>query len=597
MESPESTSSATPRRVAVIGAGPAGLTAALELVERGVATSVLEGNHIVGGISRTERYRGYRFDMGGHRFFTRSGEVAARWRALLGDDLLRRPRLSRIYYRRRFFAYPLKPLDALRGLGWWEGLCILASFLRWQALPHRREETFEHWVTNRFGARLFHTFFRAYTEKVWGIPCSELKADWAAQRIKDLSLRSVVASMLSRRSSNIRSLIEEFDYPRLGPGMMWEAAQARLERAGARVWLEAEVLCLRRSGNRITAMQIGDGGAGQWLAADAFVSSMPLTALAERLDPPAPAAVTDAAARLRYRSFLTVCLIVDAPDLFPDNWIYIQDPEVTVGRIQNFKNWSADMCPDAATSSLGMEYFCNEGDALWNRPDRELIELGARELEAIGLGRAADVIDGCVFRVPKSYPVYDADYAEQLAVLRAYVDGFENLQTIGRNGLHRYNNQDHAMLTGMLAVRNLLDGAEHDLWAVNADQEYHEQAVVEKAARVLRGELTRLDPAAFAAALGCVSAAMLGLLTLMPVVAGPGGPPLALLAQYFPGYSVSLAGAGLGALYAGLAGAVLGGIYAGLHNGLPRLWFRILERRFEVPFLRRLFDFVDRGRP
>lgn len=591
-----------PETVLILGAGPAGLTAALELTKRAVQPVVLEADHIVGGISRTENYRGYRFDMGGHRFFTKSSEVQALWHELLGDDFLLRPRLSRIYYNRKFFDYPLKPLNAMRGLGFLEGTRIVASFVRWQIKPHRPEESFEHWVTNRFGARLFHTFFRAYTEKVWGIRCSELKAEWAAQRIKDLSLRSVVANMFSSRGPTIKTLIEQFHYPRLGPGMMWGQAQASIDAGPGRVRLNSEVVRLHREGYRITAVDIRTPEGEQRWEAPAFISSLPVTALVARLSPPAPDDVRAAAAGLNYRSFLTVCLIVDQPDLFPDNWIYIQDPDVTVGRIQNFKNWSPDMVPNAAHTSLGMEYFCNEGDALWCMPDNDLIELAKRELETIGLGRAVDVIDGCVYRVPKSYPVYDTDYAEHLAVVRDFVDQFENLQTIGRNGLHRYNNQDHAMMTGSLAVANLLDDAGHDLWQVNAEQEYHEEVALDadteaRATATLSRELARLDPLACGVAVGSVAGCLLLLMTLARIWQAPAGPPLELLAQYFPGYRVSIPGALLGAGYTGLLGLGAGWFYAVVRNFIPRLWVRIQARRFELPLIGRLFDFIDRRRP
>ena len=463
------------RRAVVIGAGPAGLTAAYALAGRRVPVTVVEKGTMVGGLARTENYRGYHFDMGGHRFFTKSPEVERLWHEVLADDFLRRPRLSRIFYRSRFFSYPLKPLNALRGLGLVESVLILLSYLRWRLLPYRREETFEQWVTNRFGRRLYLTFFKTYTEKVWGIPCSELKAEWAAQRIKDLSLKTAVLSMFFKPRRTVRTLIEQFDYPRLGPGMMWRAFAARIEAHGGRVLLKRGVVRLNRRGERVTSIVVRPGDGEQTIEGTDFISSMPLTELVQRLDPPAPPHVLEAAGALKYRDFLTVCLIVDRPRLFEDNWIYIHEPQVRVGRIQNFKNWSPEMVPNPRKTSLGLEYFCNEGDSLWSMSDEELVELGKREVDRLGLAHYVEIEDGCVFRVAKSYPVYDSDYRQHLEVLRKYVATFENLQTIGRNGLHRYNNQDHAMLTGLLAVRNLLDGTCHDLWNVNADAEYHEE--------------------------------------------------------------------------------------------------------------------------
>jgi protoporphyrinogen oxidase len=430
---------------------------------------------MVGGLARTESYKGFYFDIGGHRFFTKSADVQKMWQEVLGDAFLRRPRLSRIYYHKTFFFYPLKPFNALKGLGLFESLRIIVSYLQWQLFPYRREDSFEQWVTNRFGKRLFLTFFKTYTEKVWGIPCSELKAEWAAQRIKDLSLKTAVLNMFLKPKQTIKTLIEEFDYPRLGPGMMWNAVKDRVEKQGGVVWMNTDVVGIHRRGNRIHSVVVSCEGHQELIQGTDFISSMAVTEFIQRLDPPPPPAVLKAAAALKYRDFLTICLIVDQPDLFPDNWIYIHAPEVKVGRIQNFKNWSPDMVPDPTKTSLGLEYFCNEGDALWNMPDAELIESGKREVERLGLARYADVEDGCVFRAPKSYPVYDSEYRGYLAIVREFVDSLENFQTIGRNGLHRYNNQDHAMLTGMLAVRNLILGEKSDLWSVNADREYHEE--------------------------------------------------------------------------------------------------------------------------
>ncbi len=461
--------------VVVIGGGPAGLTAAYQLTTHFVPTVLLEKSSMVGGIARTEQYRGYRFDLGGHRFFTKSPFVQRMWRDILGDDFQTRRRLSRIYYRGKFFDYPLKPLNALRGLGPWESLRILASYLRWRLLPHRNVETFEQWVTNRFGKRLFQIFFKSYTEKVWGIPCSELNAEWAAQRIKDLSLRTALTSMFFKPKAKIRTLIEEFHYPRFGPGMMWETVRDRMVEQGGQVRLNCPVVAIRRRGNLIEHVVVShEDGSKEEVSGRAFISSMPITTFVERLDPPAPPAVQNAARKLKYRDFLTVCLIVKQQSPFTDNWIYVHEPQVKVGRIQSYGNWSRDMLADPAKTSLGLEYFCKQGDDLWTMNDDSLIELAKRELAEIGLVERKDVEDGCVFRVPKSYPVYDSSYRKHLDIVRQFVDGLENFQTVGRNGLHRYNNQDHAMLTGTFAVRNLLFGEHRDLWNVNADETYHE---------------------------------------------------------------------------------------------------------------------------
>lgn len=468
----------TEKEVVIIGGGPAGLTAAYELTRQNLHPIVLEKLDKVGGIARTENHHGYHFDMGGHRFFTKSEEVNQFWQEILQDDFLHRPRLSRIYYKNKFFHYPLKPMNALLGLGPLEGALIVASYLRWQLFPYKEEETFEQWVTNRFGRRLFKTFFESYTEKVWGISCKELKAEWAAQRIKDLSLKTAITSMFFKPQHTIKTLIDAFDYPRRGPGMLWTAVADRVKAQGGEVKLGADVVRITREGNYITGVTVQQGVETQTITGTDFISSMPIPLFLQRLDPPPPPHVLHAAKHLKHRDFLTVCLIVNQRNLFPDNWIYVHDPTVQVGRIQNYKNWSEEMVPDQAHTSLGLEYFCNQGDDLWQMSDAELVELGKGELARIGLVDAADVLDGVVFRVEHTYPVYDGDYADHLTVVKQYVAKFKNFQTIGRNGLHRYNNQDHAMLTGMYAVRNILFGAHFNLWQVNADQEYHEEVLV-----------------------------------------------------------------------------------------------------------------------
>lgn len=468
--------------VLIVGAGPAGLTAAWELAQAGLRPIVVERGDRAGGLARTETYEGYRFDIGGHRFFTQVAEVEAIWHKVLGPDLLRRPRLSRIYYRGQFYHYPLRLPDTLWKLGLRESTRIALSFARWQLRPYPREDSFEEWVTNRFGRRLYEIFFKPYTEKVWGMPCNQIRAEWAAQRIRGLSLRAVVLGALGLQGQHVTSLIEAFWYPRLGPGMMWERMADELARAGATVALGHELVALGHDGHRLTSARVraGDTGSVGSLACRQVISTMPLPLLIQRLDPPAPAAVARAAAGLKYRDFLIVVLIVERAAIFPDNWIYIHDPHLAVGRIQNFKNWSPDMVPDPATTSLGLEYFCSAGDPLWEATDAALLKLATGELAQLGLATADEVRRGTVIRQRQAYPVYDEAYQANLLTIQAYLRRFDTLQTVGRNGMHRYNNQDHSMLTGLLAARNIL-GAAHDLWDVNTQRSYQESFVLDPA--------------------------------------------------------------------------------------------------------------------
>ncbi len=464
--------------VVIIGAGPAGLTAAYELVKRNRKPLVLEKSNMVGGIARTEVYKGYRFDIGGHRFFTKVDEVNRLWQEMLGEDFIKVPRLSRIFYRGKFFSYPLEFLNALSSLGLIESARILLSYLKAQIWREREEETFEQWVTNRFGKRLYQTFFQTYTEKVWGIPCHRIRADWAAQRIKGLSLKTAVFNALFG-AHNTKTLIKEFRYPVLGPGMMWERFQQVIEAQGGEVQFNTSVIRINREGRRVKSVTVRQGEEILDIPGHYFISSMPLTQLVLRFDPPPSSEVLTAASELHYRAFILVGLIINQKHLFPDNWIYVHSPNVKVGRIQNFKNWSLAMVPDPGKTSLGMEYFCTEDDDTWILSDRELIRLAASELEKLGLAKAEDVEDGVVIRQSKAYPIYDSHYQKCLHIIQGFLSTVDNLQTIGRNGMYRYNNQDHSMLTGIFAVRNLF-GEDHDLWNVNTERSYYEEFATEQ---------------------------------------------------------------------------------------------------------------------
>ena len=462
--------------LAIIGGGPAGLTAAYEACKAGLRPLVLERSEYMGGIARTVSYKGYRFDIGGHRFFTKVKRVNDLWLEILGDEFLMRPRMSRIYYNEKFFSYPLKPLDAFLKLGPFESLACVASLVAAKIRPQPDESHFDAWVINRFGQRLFDTFFRSYTEKVWGVPCGEIKAEWAAQRIKSLSLTGAILNAFLK-SGDHTSLIEKFQYPRLGPGQMWEACRDKVRAMGGVVMTDMEVTRLTHRGDMVETLTARDSeGREQTFRAKQFVSSMALKDLFTCFTPapaPRPAA---AASRLRYRDFILVSLMVKRPEMFPDNWIYIHSPKVMVGRIQNFKSWSPALVPEGDTTCLGLEYFCFKDDDLWRKPDSWLIANAANELKTVSLlPSVEDVVDGTVVRMEKTYPMYVGDtFNADIHLIKEYLTGFQNLHCCGRNGQHRYNNQDHSMYTACLAVENM-QGARHDIWNVNVERVYHEE--------------------------------------------------------------------------------------------------------------------------
>jgi protoporphyrinogen oxidase len=470
----------------IIGAGPAGLTTAYMLAKAGRDVTIIEKDATyVGGISRTVDYKGFLFDIGGHRFFSKSKEVVALWDEILPNDFIERPRLSRIFYRGKFYSYPLKAFEALRNLGLLQSAACMLSFAFAKVFPVKSPKTFHEWVRNQFGERLFSIFFKTYTEKVWGMGCDEISADWAAQRIKGLSLGAAILdglrrSLGRRKDASItggpKTLIESFRYPRRGPGMMWEAAADKIKAMGGRLSMGTTLERLAFDEvSRLWTIEVARGdGARETFVASEVVSSAPIRELMSSIKP-APLSLLHAR-ELKYRDFLTVVLIGHCERDLPDNWIYIHDETVKVGRVQNFRSWSPDMIPDEVSTCLGLEYFCFEGDGLWSAADADLIALATAEIAKIGLMRAEDVRDACVVRQAKAYPVYDEQYAENVAVIRRELGlRFPSLHLVGRNGMHKYNNQDHAMMTGMLTAANILAGATlYDVWQVNEDAEYSE---------------------------------------------------------------------------------------------------------------------------
>jgi protoporphyrinogen oxidase len=459
---------------AVLGGGPAGLTAAHVLTLRGERGTVFEADGTVGGIAKTVEFEGYRFDLGGHRFFTKLKPVERMWRDIMGNEFLTRPRLSRIYYNGRFLAYPLEAKDVVKRLGLRESALCALSYFWSMRLRGREAHSFEDWVTVRFGKRLYNAFFRSYTEKVWGIPGSEVRSQWAAQRIKDFSFWRAVLSVLGLDRRKVTTLIEEFQYPRLGPGQMWERLAERVDGRGVSVRMKERVVGVNHADGRVESIVTRTNGDVNFYPVDAVVNSLALSDLVYFLDPPPPPEVLEAAGKLRYRELCLVALMTTEPEPFPDNWIYIHDPGTRAGRVQNFGAWSPDMVRPG-TTCLGVEYFCFEGDDIWEMSDAEAVACATDEMARIGLLDPAKVVDGVKVRVPKAYPMYDSNYEEAVGVIRAYLEGFSNLQTCGRNGLHRYNNQDHSMWTAILATLNLVDDAEHDVWSVNTEAEYHEE--------------------------------------------------------------------------------------------------------------------------
>lgn len=603
----------------IIGAGPAGLTAAYELSKNGIDSTILEADDIVGGISRTANYQGYRFDIGGHRFFTKVPYVRQLWNEILPDDFLIRPRLSRIHYRGTFFDYPLKVLNAFAGLGPVETFLITLSYTKAKFFPHKEETNLEQWVSNRFGYRLYNIFFKTYTEKVWGISCKEIAADWAAQRIKNLSLTEALKNALfgggkSKDGKIITTLIEKFHYPRQGPGMMWERCESLLSEKGSSTLRGKRVVQIRHKNGVVEAVSARNkNGEITEYSGDHFISSMPLREMINALDPAPPDKVLQAANALRYRDYLTVVLIANREKVFPDNWIYIHTPEVKMGRIQNYKNWSPEMVPDPSKTSLGLEFFLWQDDEEWQWSNERLIELGIKECAQIGIIERDEVSDGTVVKMKKAYPVYDQNYHESLEVVKNYLGSFSNFQTIGRNGLHRYNNQDHSMLTAVYAAKNVM-GEEHDVWTVNTEKEYHEEGEFEKTKtterlvptkvpqktksdefeEMIKIAFAKLDPLALGISLGLVLGFGVFLATIFLLIKGGEvvGPNLSLLSEFFWGFKVTLRGAMIGLSEGLLGGFIVGHLVAWIRNWAMHAYASLIKRRAEMEENRDILDKV-----
>jgi len=460
----------------MFGAGPAGVTAAYKLAQNGKRVIVFEKDKQVGGISKTINYKGFLFDLGPHRFFTKSKEVNDLWRETLGGDFLPVNRLTRIYYKNKFFFYPLKPMNALFGLGFFPSLAIGGSYVRAKLFPHKKEENFKQWVTNRFGKKLFEAFFKTYTEKLWGIPCEEIEASWVAQRIKGLSLKTAVKNALfPDKSGKVKTLIDRFHFPRYGAGMMYEKIAENAQKNGVIIELETEVTKINVENGQVkSAIVKNKNGETKEYSADHFLSSIPLTHLAKRMSPRIDEEVLTAVGKLKFRSTIMVNLIYNAKTPFPDNWIYVHSAEAKTGRIGSPKNMSKYTSPYESKTPLCLEYWCNENDEMWNMPDKELLELGVSDLDKLDLVKKKDFVDGFVVKVPKTYPIHDGTYAKNIEIIRNYLDKISNLQPIGRYGMFKYNNMDHSILTGLYAAENIL-GQSHDIWEVNVEEEYHEE--------------------------------------------------------------------------------------------------------------------------
>ena len=477
----QSTSIAAP--IYVLGGGPAGLAAAYRLTKQGQSCIVVERGSRVGGLAKSINYRGFILDYGPHRFFTKVAPVLKLWHEVLGNDQVTVNRLTRIYYGGKYFSYPLKAFEALLTLGVFESFKIVTSYASVRLFPNRHPKHFAQWVTNKFGKRLFEIFFEAYTEKLWGIACTEISADWAAQRIKGLSLLSVVRNALLGNNGKVKSLVDQFQFPRLGSGQLYEKIYDYLRSHNQQVLLNTEVVQVHHDNFQVTQLTLRNRQTRveETVNCGGVISSIPISLLVQQINSPPPSPVITAAKSLKFRNTILVYLIVESGNLFPDNWLYINEPSVQLGRVTNFANWSSEMLPNQHQTPICCEYWCNFDDPMWTKPEDELRLQAEQELRKIRLLRQEKVSGGFIKRLPRTYPIYAGNYQAALSEIQGYLQQFQNLQLIGRYGAFKYNNQDHSLLMGIMAAENVLTPGKHNLWSVNSDSEYHEEAKAETA--------------------------------------------------------------------------------------------------------------------
>jgi protoporphyrinogen oxidase/putative flippase GtrA len=465
----------------VLGGGPAGLAAAYSLTKQGHSVVVVEQDSTVGGFAKSIEYQGFILDYGPHRFFTKLAPVLAFWDEVLGKEQVTVNRLTRIYYGNKYFSYPLKAFEALFSLGFIESARIVLSYIQAQLFPNRSPQNFAEWVSGRFGKRLFEIFFEGYTQKLWGIPCTDISADWAAQRIKGLSLLKAVRNALLGNDGKVKSLIDQFQFPRLGSGQLYEMTADYLQGHGQSVLLNTQVVRIHHENAQATQVTLKNlqTGLEETVDCGGVISSIPLTHLVQQLTPEAPRPVVESAKSLKFRNTVLVYLIVESGKLFPDNWLYINEPSVKLGRVTNFANWSPDMLPNQHQTPLCCEYWC-DFDEDWQKSEDEFLKQAERDLRKIKLLDDEKVSGGFILRLPRTYPIYAGEYKEALASIQGYVQEFNNLQVVGRYGAFKYNNQDHSLLMGIMAAENVTTPGKHDLWSVNSDSEYQEEAKPEE---------------------------------------------------------------------------------------------------------------------